>query len=178
MQRYRNGRVIIQQGDITRLSVDAIVSAANPKLSGGGPAGGVSAAIHKAAGPGLDAACRELKGCEVGEARTTAGFDLPASWVVHAVGPMWQGGSKDEDALLADTYSSALREAMEAGATSVALPAISTGGNRFPKQRAAQIAVSTVLEFLEQHAAIEQVIFCCFSDADLAIYEAVAEEYL
>lgn len=175
MQRYRNGRVVIQQGDITRLSVDVIVNAANPELAGGG---GVDGAIHAAAGPELAAACRELKGCEVGGAVSTPGFDLPAPWIVHAVGPVWQGGHKNEDELLARTYESAMREALELGATSVALPAISTGAYRFPKERAAQIAISTVLDFLEQHAAIEQVIFCCYSDRDLAIYEAVAEEYL
>lgn len=158
-----------------RLSVDAIVSAASPKLVG---RGGVEEAVQRAAGPDMVTACRELKGLEIGQARTTAGFELPAPWVVHAAGPAWLGGAKDEDALLAETYESAMREAMEAGATSVALPAISTGGNRFPKHRAAQIAVSTVLDFLEQHAAIEQVIFCCYSDADQAIYETVAEEYL
>ena len=175
MQRYRNGRVIIQQGDITRLSVDAIVNAANPDLAGGG---GVDGAIHRAAGPGLGEACRELKGCEVGQAKATPGFELPAPWVIHAVGPVWQGGNKGEDDLLAETYESALREAMEVGATSVAFPAISTGVYRFPKERAAQIAISTVLDFIEQHPAIEQVIFCCFSEADTALYEAVAEEYL
>ncbi len=175
MQRYRNGRVVLQQGDIVRLSVDAIVSAASPDLLG---RGGVEEAIQRAAGADLVSACRELKSVEIGRAVTTPGFDLPAPWVVHAAGPLWQGGTKDEDALLVQTYDSALREAMEAGATSVALPAIATGGNRFPKQRAAQIAVSTVLDFLEQHPSIEQVIFCCFSDADQAIYEAVAEEYL
>jgi len=175
MQRYRNGRVIIQQGDITRLSVDAIVTAANPELSG---AGGVDAAVHRAAGPELAAACRELKGCEGGEARTTPGFELAAPWVVHAVGPVWEGGHRGEDVLLGRTYESALREAMEAGATSVALPSIATGANRFPKERAAQIALSTVLDFLEQHAAIEQVIFCCLTEAEATLYETVAEEYL
>lgn len=175
MQRYRNGRVIIQQGDITRLSVDAIVNASDVHLSG---RGGLDAVVHRAGGAELVAACRELKGCEVGQAVATRGFDLPAPWVVHAVGPTWQGGQRDEDDLLAATYESALREAMEVGATSVALPAIATGHHRFPMQRAAQIAISTVLDFLEQHPAIEQVVFCCFTDGDLAIYEAVAEEYL
>src|SRR5262245_23779230 len=175
MQRYRNGRVVIQQGDIARLSVDAIVNAANPQLAGGG---GVDGAIHRAAGPELAQACRELRGCEVGEAKTTPGFELPAPWVIHAVGPVWQGGNNGEDELLARTYESALRKAMEVGAVSVAFPAISTGAYRFPKERAAQIAVSTVLDFLEQHPAIEQVIFCCFSEADTALYEAVADEYL
>lgn len=175
MKRYRNGRVVIQQADISRLSVDAIVNAANPQLSGGG---GVDGAIHKAAGPKLAEACRELRGCEVGHAVSTKGFDLAAPWVIHAVGPIWEGGHKHEDELLARTYESAMREALELGALSIALPAISTGAYGFPKERATAIAVSSVLDFLEQHQGIEQVIFCCYSDRDVAVYEAVAEEYL
>lgn len=175
MKRYRNGRVVIQQGDITKLGVDAIVNAANSSLRGGG---GVDGAIHRAAGPELLAACVEIGGCDTGQAVVTPGFQLPARLVIHTVGPVWQGGGKDEDTLLQSCYEQSLRRALEHGATSIAFPAISTGAYKFPKQRAAQIAVSTALDFLEQHQGIEQVIFCCYSDSDLAIYESVADEYL
>jgi len=175
MKRYKNGRVVIQQGDITKLGVDAIVNAANTSLRGGG---GVDGAIHRAAGPELLQACIEIGGCDTGQAVVTPGFQLPAKYVIHTVGPVWQGGGHDEDDLLQSAYEQSLRRALEHQATTVAFPAISTGAYKFPKDRATQIAISTVLDFLEQHPAIEQVIFCCYSDQDRAIYEAVADEYL
>lgn len=175
MKRYRNGRVVIQQGDITKLGVDAIVNAANTSLRGGS---GVDGAIHRAAGPELVEACIEIGGCDTGEAVVTPGFMLPAKYVIHTVGPVWQGGTHDEDQLLQRCYENCLRQALEHGCASLAFPAISTGRYNFPKQRAAQIAVSTTLDFLEQHEGISQVLFVCYSDGDLAIYESVADEYL
>ncbi|MFO0745783.1 MAG: O-acetyl-ADP-ribose deacetylase [Myxococcota bacterium] len=175
MKRYKNGRVVIQQGDITRLGVDAIVNAANTALRGGG---GVDGAIHRVAGPELMHACAEIGGCDTGQAVVTPGFGLPAKYVIHTVGPAWQDGNHHEDELLASCYEQSLRRALENDCTTVAFPAISTGRFRFPKERAAQTAVATVLDFLDQHPGIEQVVFCCYSDADLAIYESVADEYL
>ncbi len=153
-------------GDITLLSVDAIVNAANTSLLGGG---GVDGAIHRAAGPELLAACRHLHGCRTGDAKATPGFRLPAAWVFHAVGPVWQGGSHDEDALLASCYTRCLQLAAERQIASIAFPAISTGIYGFPLERAARIAISTV----RAHAAppLERVIFSCFNSSAAAIYE-------
>jgi O-acetyl-ADP-ribose deacetylase (regulator of RNase III) len=134
-------RIEVVQGDITKERVDAIVNAANTSLLGGG---GVDGAIHRAAGPKLLEACRPLKGCPTGDARTTPGFNLPAKWVIHAVGPVWHGGKSREDEQLASCYRRSLEEADRVGAKSVAFPAISTGAYRFPPQRAAEIAVRTI----------------------------------
>jgi O-acetyl-ADP-ribose deacetylase len=152
-------RIAIVEGDITRLDVDAIVNAANSSLLGGG---GVDGAIHRAAGPELRAACAELGGCDTGEAKITPGFKLPARYVIHTVGPVWGGGERGEDRLLAACYRNALVLAREHGLTSIAYPAISTGAYRFPPDRAALIAMRTVLEVLTDQAAIERVVFCCF----------------
>jgi O-acetyl-ADP-ribose deacetylase len=147
--------------DITTLDVDAIVNAANRSLLGGG---GVDGAIHRAAGPELLAECRTLGGCETGAARITRGYKLPARHVIHAVGPVWQGGEENEDALLASCYRTALELAREHKLASVAFPAISTGIYSFPADRAARIAVETVAADLSANPrTLRRVVFCCFS---------------
>ncbi len=163
-----SGRLEAIQGDITTLEVDAIVNAANSSLLGGG---GVDGAIHRAAGPQLLAECRTLGGCPTGEAKITKGYKLPAGHVIHTVGPVWHGGNRNEDGLLADCYRNSLRLAAENGCGTVAFPAISTGVYRFPRDRACTIAVRTVREFIEQDDAIEMVIFCCFDAQTYALYE-------
>lgn len=156
------------QADITTLDVAAIVNAANASLLGGG---GVDGAIHRAAGPQLLAECHTLGGCPTGEARITAGYRLPARHVIHAVGPIWQDGNHGEAGLLAACYRNSLRLAQAHGLTSIAFPAISTGVYRFPPQQAARIAVASVREALPACPAVQEVIFCCFSPADLAFYK-------
>jgi O-acetyl-ADP-ribose deacetylase (regulator of RNase III) len=160
--------------DITTLDVDAIVNAANSSLLGGG---GVDGAIHRAAGPELKAECRGLGGCETGDARITRGYRLPARHVIHAVGPVWNGGGSGEDALLAACYRASLRLADEHGLTSIAFPAISTGVYAFPADRAAHIAVGTVVdEIVSGRRGIDRVVFCCFSDASAAHHRAAMTE--
>jgi O-acetyl-ADP-ribose deacetylase (regulator of RNase III) len=154
-------RLELHVGDITRLAVDAIVNAANSSLLGGG---GVDGAIHRAAGPGLLAECRTLGGCPTGEARITKGYNLPARHVIHTVGPVWSGGNRGEDELLASCYRNSLKLAAENALRSVAFPAISTGVYRFPPARAARIAVGTTREFLARDRTIERVIFVCFGE--------------
>ena len=154
--------VEIRVADITTLDVDAIVNAANRSLLGGG---GVDGAIHRAAGPELLAECRTLGGCETGSAKITRGYRLKARHVIHAVGPVWSGGGKGEDELLASCYGTALVLACEQGLTSLAYPAISTGIFRFPADRAARIAVGTVAsELAAAPRGIKRVVFCCFSE--------------
>jgi O-acetyl-ADP-ribose deacetylase (regulator of RNase III) len=156
-----SSRLEIRVADITTLDVDAIVNAANRALLGGG---GVDGAIHRAAGPQLLAECRKLGGCDTGSAKITRGYRLAARHVIHAVGPVWSGGDKGEDDLLASCYRTALSLAAGHRLTSIAFPAISTGVYRFPPDRAARIAVGTVAaEMAHAPAGIERVVFCCFA---------------
>jgi O-acetyl-ADP-ribose deacetylase (regulator of RNase III) len=153
-------RLEVIVADITTLRVDAIVNAANSSLLGGG---GVDGAIHRAAGPGLLAECRALHGCETGDAKITSGYRLPARHVIHAVGPVWHGGSQGEDDALASCYRRAIELAQSNGLASMAFPAISTGVYRFPADRAAVIAVTATTEALAAAPAVRRIIFCCFS---------------
>jgi len=162
-------RIDIVEGDITKLDVDAIVNAANEALA---PGGGVCGAIHRAAGPELADACASLGGCATGEAKMTPGFDLPARYVIHAVGPAWGGGERGEGKLLAGCYRNSLRLAAEHGLTSIAFPAISTGIYGFPGDRAALIAVRTVRETLPDVPGIARVVFCCFRRNSYELHEA------
>ncbi len=162
----------ISQGDITRLAVDAIVNAANTSLLGGG---GVDGAIHRAAGPELLRACRELHGCRTGEAKTTPGFRLSARWVFHTPGPVWRGGSHGEAALLAGCYRSCLALAQEHSCESMAFPAISTGVYGFPRRQAAEIAVAT-LRADAPATTLTRVVFCCFDRETAELYRAQLAE--
>jgi O-acetyl-ADP-ribose deacetylase (regulator of RNase III) len=161
-------RLEIIVADITTLSVDAIVNAANTSLLGGG---GVDGAIHRAAGPELKAECRTLHGCATGDAKITKGYRLPAKHVIHAVGPVWHGGNDGEDELLASCYVKAISLCQANALGSIAFPAISTGVYHFPADRAAGIAVAMTVEALAQAPALEHVIFCCFSDASARLHE-------
>jgi len=156
--------------DITQLEVDAIVNAANTSLLGGG---GVDGAIHRAAGPELLAECRSLGGCPTGQAKITKGYRLPAKWVIHTVGPVWHGGGRGEDDLLASCYRNSLKLAQKHQVRSIAFPAISCGVYRFPPKRAAHIAVETVRTFLHEHSStsVEQVMFTCFDKKIYEVYE-------
>lgn len=161
------GKIEWVQGDITKQAVDAIVNAANTTLLGGG---GVDGAIHKAAGPELLEECRTLNGCPTGEAKITKGYRFPAKFVIHTVGPVWQGGSKGEDGFLRSCYRNCLRLAEENGIRTIAFPSISTGAYHFPIERASRIAVETVRGCLQSMPGIEKVIFVCFKSSDSDIY--------
>jgi O-acetyl-ADP-ribose deacetylase (regulator of RNase III) len=165
------GRLQVVQGDITRLDIDAVVNAANEALL---PGGGVCGAIHDAAGPGLARECAALGGCPTGEARLTGGHLLPARWVVHAVGPVWRGGGDGEDAALGSCYRRSIDLAVDAGARSIAFPAISTGIFGFPLERATRIAVAEARAGLARHPTLARIVLCCFSAGDLAVYERLA----
>jgi O-acetyl-ADP-ribose deacetylase len=171
---HRSAQLDIVVADITTLDVDAIVNAANRSLLGGG---GVDGAIHRAAGPDLKAACRLLDGCETGSAKLTPGYRLPASHVIHAVGPVWRGGEDGEDGLLASCYQSALNLAADHRLASIAFPAISTGVYGFPAARAARIAVGTVVsELSADPRSLTQVLFCCFSEDSAEHHQAAFAE--
>lgn len=158
------------QGDITRQESDAIVNAANTTLLGGG---GVDGAIHRAAGPGLLEECRAIGGCPPGEARITRAYELPARWVIHAVGPVWSGGARGEAELLRGCYESSLALAKQNNVRSIAFPSISTGAFGYPIELAARIAVQTVRSALALPTSVETVYFVCFTANDLAVYEEV-----
>ncbi|UTM58306.1 O-acetyl-ADP-ribose deacetylase [Photobacterium sp. CCB-ST2H9] len=162
--------LLVWQGDITTLAVDAIVNAANNSLLGGG---GVDGAIHRAAGPQLLEECRRLHGCKTGDAKITPGYQLPAKWVIHTVGPVWHGGGQQEAEILANCYRNCLALADEVGAVTIAFPCISTGVYGFPKAQAAEIAVATVRQVLEIQATPDKVYFVCFGQEDTAIYQSL-----
>jgi O-acetyl-ADP-ribose deacetylase (regulator of RNase III) len=166
-------RLEIVQGDITKIAVDAIVNAANSSLLGGG---GVDGAIHRAAGPQLLAECRGLGGCPTGEARITRGYDLPAKHVIHTVGPVWHGGDRGEEELLANCYRNSLRLAAENGIETIAFPSISTGVYRFPVDRACRIALREVRAFLAIRTSLRRVLFVCFSESDAEVYRQALRE--
>lgn len=163
-------RIKIIQGDITKLDADAIVNAANNSLLGGG---GVDGAIHRAAGPDLLKETRKIGGCPTGDARVSGGYDLPARWVIHTVGPVWKGGGQNEERLLAACYRNSLAAALEKGAETVAFPAISTGVYGFPLKRATEIALAETVRFLENNDRPDQVIFVCFGKEALNTYEEI-----
>ena len=160
-------KIEIQQGDITKLKVDAIVNAANNSLLGGG---GVDGAIHRSAGLGLLNECRTLNGCATGQSKITSGYNLPCKFVVHSVGPVWKGGQYNEDDLLASAYRNALRIAASFKLESIAFPNISTGIYGYPKDRAAKIALEEVRAHLDTGTSIRKVIFCIFDEENLEIY--------
>lgn len=166
-------RIQIVQGDITRLAVDAIVNAANRSLLGGG---GVDGAIHRAAGPALLAECRTLGGCATGEAKITRGYQLPARYVIHTVGPVWQGGDHNEDELLRRCYHNSLTLAVQYQLQTIAFPSISTGIYGFPHPRACRLALRTMQRFLAQDTILTQVIAVCFAPADYQEYRVAYQE--
>jgi O-acetyl-ADP-ribose deacetylase (regulator of RNase III) len=166
-------RITVVQGDLTKQKVDAIVNAANSSLQGGG---GVDGAIHRAAGRGLLDECRTLGGCATGEAKITKGYRLPAKYVIHTVGPVWGGGTRGEDESLASCYRRSLEVAVENGVKTIAFPCISTGVYGFPQERAANIAVREVREFLGKNQSIEKVVFVCFLGRDFQLYSELLKE--
>jgi O-acetyl-ADP-ribose deacetylase (regulator of RNase III) len=166
-------RIKVYLGDITKLEVDAIVNAANRSLLGGG---GVDDAIHRAAGKQLLAECKTLGGCQTGEAKLTKGYNLPAKFVIHTVGPVWRGGNNRETELLANCYRNSLQLAVQNEVKTIAFPAISTGVYGFPKQKAAQIALREVANFLKNNKQLKQVIFVCFDNENYQIYQQGLDE--
>ena len=163
-------RVQIVEGDITKQKVDAIVNAANTSLLGGG---GVDGAIHRAAGPELLDETRKIGGCPTGEARVSKGYKLPAKWVIHTVGPIWGGGNRNEENLLANCYRNSFKAAQDLGIKSVAFPSISTGAYGFPLQRATEITLEETKKFLETDETLTKVVFVCFGEKVLNTYREV-----
>jgi len=163
-----DSRIQLTEEDITGIKADAIVNAANNSLLGGG---GVDGAIHRAAGPELLAQCRTLGGCPTGEARITKGYNLPAAWVIHTVGPIWRGGTQGEPELLANCYRSCFSLAREYGLRSIAFPAISTGVYGYPKEEAARIAVREARQALAENKHLANILFVCFNNATRLAYE-------
>jgi O-acetyl-ADP-ribose deacetylase len=168
-------RIEIIREDITKLEVDAIVNAANHSLLGGG---GVDGAIHRAAGPGLLKECQSLDGCSTGKAKITQGYNLPARFVIHTVGPVWNGGNQRESELLTSCYKNSLKIALAKNLTTIAFPNISTGVYNFPKHEAAMIAVRTVMDFIKHHSQLEKIIFCCFDQENYNIYKQIQNSYI
>jgi O-acetyl-ADP-ribose deacetylase len=162
-----NERIQVLQGDITKQAVDAIVNAANSSLLGGG---GVDGAIHRAAGPELLRECRELNGCPAGSAKITRGYRLTAKWVIHTVGPIWRGGNRDEDSLLAKCYRASLDLAKGSNIRTLAFPSISTGAYAFPVERAAEIAVREIRAFLKDNPLPNTVLMVCFDPVTYQCY--------
>src|SRR3989338_6107401 len=169
----KNSRMRIVRGDITEQKVDAIVNAANNSLLGGG---GVDVAIHRAAGAELLEECRKLGGCDTGDAKITRGYGLPARYVIHTVGPVWHGGTQDEDRLLASCYRRSFELATENGIESIAFPSISTGVYRFPIERACRIALKSIQEALKEYPRLKKVIVACFDEETFRQYEEASCE--
>ena len=165
-------RLSVIMGDITKQKVDAIVNAANTTLLGGG---GVDGAIHQAAGPGLLEECKTLNGCSTGDAKITMGYNLPARYVIHTVGPVWKGGQHQEAELLASCYEKSLELAVSHDARRVAFPSISTGAYGYPLEQAAEIAIKTILGFLQHDHRLNSVVMVCFSQRDYDTYQALVE---
>lgn len=165
-----SAQIKLSRDDITKLKVDAIVNAANSKLAGGG---GVDGAIHKAAGMQLLEECKTLNGCETGSAKLTKGYNLPAKYVIHAVGPVWRGGQNKEAELLKSCYTTSLNLAVEHGCRSIAFPNISTGIYGFPKEEAAKIAIDTVVEFIERNDSLNEIYFVCFDEENHSLYNKI-----
>lgn len=166
-------RIELKKGDITKVKVEAIVNAANSSLLGGG---GVDGAIHRGAGPALLEFCESLNGCNTGEAKISPGFNLPAKYIIHTVGPVWKGGEYNEDALLGACYNNSFKLAVENNIMSIAFPSISTGIYKFPIERAARIAIRETRGFLKENTKIKRVIFVCFDDKTYNIYKSLLQE--
>jgi len=171
-QNEISSRIELIKGNITKLSVDAIVNAANDKLRNGG---GVAGAIHSAAGPELEKECLTLGGCKTGNAKITKGYKLPAKWVIHAVGPIWHDGNSGEDELLAGCYRNSLVLAEKHNIKTIAFPSISTGAYGFPIKRASKIALREANIFLERNSSLEKAVFVCFGEKDYDCYRKALE---